>query len=462
MIDGSHSGPRGRSRRRVALLAVSLAALAASAPAEAATAEVRQTGSADGALVFASEPGDYIGGGQTRSFSSPASTFTASFDGTTFAASISSPGGGWSVTIAAPAGQPLQPGTYENATRWPFNPPGQPGLSVSGEGRGCNTLSGRFTVARAEQTEETTIFEASFVQHCEGFGPALVGQIRIGPAGADTLGPSLALPGDQTADADGPTPVSYTTAAVDLGDPAPTVACTPSSGSLFPLGTTTVACTATDAGGNQTTRSFDVRVRVRMPLSLAVSRRTIRFGQSVRVTARLTPSVETENPVVSIYARPVGGTRALVASGAVNALGDLSVVLKPRRNTTYIAEWAGDMTYSPRSRTSAVSVHVVTTSRISGHYGVAGKYRLFRLGNLVKQVGTVSPNHAGKQLKFVAQEYSRGAWRTVASARFRIRRNGSAVAYFGADRGTYRTRNVFARDTDHLGDSSPWVYFRVT
>lgn len=80
----------------------------------------------------------------------------------------------------------------------------------------------------------------------------------------------------------------------------------------------------------------------------------------------------------------------------------------------------------------------------------------------MKQVGTVSPNHAGKQLKFVAQEYSRGAWRTVASARFRIRRNGSAVAYFGADRGTYRTRNVFARHTDHLGDASPWIYFRVT
>jgi hypothetical protein len=51
-----------------------------------------------------------------------------------------------------------------------------------------------------------------------------------------------------------------------------TVSCTPASGSSFPLGTTTVNVTATDAAGNSTTRSFTVtvlgrvRVEFRSPL----------------------------------------------------------------------------------------------------------------------------------------------------------------------------------------------------
>ena len=40
--------------------------------------------------------------------------------------------------------------------------------------------------------------------------------------------------------------------ATDDVDPAPTVGCTPPSGSAFDLGTTTVTCTATDATGNST------------------------------------------------------------------------------------------------------------------------------------------------------------------------------------------------------------------
>jgi hypothetical protein len=80
----------------------------------------------------------------------------------------------------------------------------------------------------------------------------------------------------------------------------------------------------------------------------------------------------------------------------------------------------------------------------------------------VRQTGTVLPNHAGRYLKFVAQRYSAGAWRAAASGSFRIRSNGSVTAYFRGSRGTYRARNVFASDFDHLGDASPWRYFKIT
>jgi len=48
--------------------------------------------------------------------------------------------------------------------------------------------------------------------------------------------------------------------AVDNLDPFPSVTCTPSSGSLFPLGTTTVTCVATDDCTNRTTCTFTVTV----------------------------------------------------------------------------------------------------------------------------------------------------------------------------------------------------------
>ena len=55
--------------------------------------------------------------------------------------------------------------------------------------------------------------------------------------------------------------VSYTVpSATDNVDPSPSVACSPTSGSQFALGDTTVSCTATDASGNSAIASFTVTV----------------------------------------------------------------------------------------------------------------------------------------------------------------------------------------------------------
>jgi HYR domain len=78
----------------------------------------------------------------------------------------------------------------------------------------------------------------------------------------DTTPPSLVLPGDITVQA-GPNgeAVSYTATATDLVDGSVTPSCTPPSGSTFPVGTTTVTCTATDAHGNTATGSFTITVQ---------------------------------------------------------------------------------------------------------------------------------------------------------------------------------------------------------
>jgi hypothetical protein len=80
---------------------------------------------------------------------------------------------------------------------------------------------------------------------------------------ADTTAPVVTVPADITADATDPAGAraTFTASATDDRDPAPGVACTPASAAMFPIGTTTVTCTATDAAGNAGTGHFSVHVR---------------------------------------------------------------------------------------------------------------------------------------------------------------------------------------------------------
>lgn len=79
----------------------------------------------------------------------------------------------------------------------------------------------------------------------------------------DTVGPALSLPATITAEATSPAgaAVTYTATATDVVDGPITPTCSPASGATFPLGTTTVNCSATDAHSNPTGGSFTVVVR---------------------------------------------------------------------------------------------------------------------------------------------------------------------------------------------------------
>ena len=79
----------------------------------------------------------------------------------------------------------------------------------------------------------------------------------------DTTPPTMILPGPLPEDATSLAGVAITfnVSARDAVDPNPRVTCSPASGATFPIGTTTVTCTASDASGNTTTGSFTVTVR---------------------------------------------------------------------------------------------------------------------------------------------------------------------------------------------------------
>lgn len=77
---------------------------------------------------------------------------------------------------------------------------------------------------------------------------------------ADVTPPAVMCPPNISigCSADALASVTFSATATDDCDPAPVVVCTPPSGSGFPVGTTTVTCTATDASGNQSTCEFSV------------------------------------------------------------------------------------------------------------------------------------------------------------------------------------------------------------
>lgn len=132
-------------------------------------------------LYLNSETSDYIGQGIEQTITDAGTTFTATRNFDNGVKVWLQGGASWTTDFAAPGDVELVPGTYIGAIRFPFQSPTQPGLSISGEGRGCNSLTGHFTVHEVQYGPSDTVtqFAANFEQHCEGGTPALTGAIRF-------------------------------------------------------------------------------------------------------------------------------------------------------------------------------------------------------------------------------------------------------------------------------------------
>ena len=144
-------------------------------------------------VSFHGDPGDYITGGRSYSYdtSNAVIVFSRNFgNGITVSVNGAT---WWTIDSAAPNGGPFTVGTYLNAQRFPFQDPGRPGLSLSGDGRGCNGLTGQFTVHQVQFDSGgiPTVLDLSFEQHCEGGAPAAYGQVLLNAAPHATLAPQL-------------------------------------------------------------------------------------------------------------------------------------------------------------------------------------------------------------------------------------------------------------------------------
>jgi hypothetical protein len=448
------------------------------------------------AFTLDSQPGDYIGQGQSLVYTAPTATISANANGSSGVyMSVSQDSHWWNASVSPPTGQSLTPGTY-STTRFPSSTAA--GLDVSGDGRGCNTSVGSVTILEVsfDGDGNPLTFAASYEQHCESDTEALFGELRYSSgfefSAASTTPSSLTFPGQLVGTSSAPQTVtvsntgsvaltmgSATISGVNPGDFSVT-SDTCSGSSLNPAATCNLSMVFSPSGGGNRTALLEVPDgttrgareapltgtgnRLTTSLSLSSSRSVVNYKGSVTVTTHLDAYQVVANKTVRIYKTPYGGGKTLVKEAQVDGSGNLSATVTLAKNTTFVAEWAGEETYDPATSPSkVVKVRVIAKAALLDYYGSSGKYKLYHFGDSVLQKGTVVPNHAGKPLDFIAQKYIDGRWKTVATGTFTISSNGSVTALFrNGNRGKYRAKTRFDADLDHLGDSSPWRYFKIT
>jgi hypothetical protein len=168
---------------RVRLAPIVLAAVLGGFAAVTVPGVAQAITATSGSLAMASDAGDYIGQGLTYSYATAqGDRVESNSNGNTVSITVDGANGDWwFLDFAAPSSQPLTTGVYDGATRYPFNGAGEPGLDVSGNGRGCNMLTGSFVVTEVVLGPSNYLerFRAAFEQHCEGFEAAIRGEIAI-------------------------------------------------------------------------------------------------------------------------------------------------------------------------------------------------------------------------------------------------------------------------------------------
>lgn len=144
---------------------------------------------------LASEQGDYIGGGKSSQVGGQDSvklSRVSSKDFVELRLQNASNGDDWYADFAAPHAEPLAPGLYDPATRYPFQVESGAGLSLHGNGRGCNELEGKFAVEELKRGPENGLERLSitFEQRCEGGKAALRGVVNFNATGKPDSAPT--------------------------------------------------------------------------------------------------------------------------------------------------------------------------------------------------------------------------------------------------------------------------------
>jgi hypothetical protein len=179
---------RARISTAVSVFAVTVLAAGAliSVPATAAAA----SGPGD-FLTIISQPGDFVGQGQSYSYVQSTTTFRQAWGvGTDIAVDT------WTVQLGAPKGGRVQVGTYTGATSSLVG--NNPYISITGTGHGCNTSTGSFTVLAVtyDQSGFLLSLHATFQQACLGATAGLSGEVFF-------FAPPVVIPGQNVAYAGG-------------------------------------------------------------------------------------------------------------------------------------------------------------------------------------------------------------------------------------------------------------------
>ncbi len=149
---------------------------------------------------------------------------------------------------------------------------GPDGAALSFTASGSDLVDGPLTPACSPASASTFPLGATTVTCTATDAHGNTGTASFTVTVQDTTPPAVTVPADKTVEATGPdgAAVSYSASASDLVDGPLTASCSPTSGSTFPLGATTVTCSATDAHGNTGSASFTVTVQDTTPPVVSV------------------------------------------------------------------------------------------------------------------------------------------------------------------------------------------------
>jgi hypothetical protein len=384
-----------------------------------------------------SDAGDWIGGGQSYDYTPANATMSASATTGRFDMSIDSGPDWWDATLKVASGDVLTAGTtYTGATRAPFSGNGV-GLEVSGSGRGCNTLTGSFTVIEAvfrDGTGPLQRFAATFEQHCEGGTPALHGWIAwrateentpaATPSGTPPPVANLTAYPDTSSVVLGwhnPTADTFQNVVV-RGVEGTTPPASPAAGSAVYSGTAeavhvsgltpgqSYAFSVFAHGFDGTYAAARTIVLHGTDIVLTASPPTVTYGSATTLSATLVDAVTGATRAgqnVDFYLRQ-RGTRAYSWLGTftTNSAGVAATAIHPPSNYEVRVAYYGLSTFLgatygpiPVNVRPAVSATLAQTSVVHGGY--------------VALSTTVAPNHAGQTVYL--QKYYSGAWHTVLS-----------------------------------------------
>jgi fibronectin type 3 domain-containing protein len=169
----------------------------------------------------------------------------------------------------------------------------------------------------------------------------------------DMVAPVIATPADilvGTVNGSGET-VTFNPTATDGEDGPVTVLCTPLSGSFFPIGSTTVTCTASDTSGNHSQSSFTVTVNDDTLNDISPPAITVPADITVPATSPAGAAVTFTTSALDVIdgVRPTTNTPA---SGSVFPVG-----------TTVVTTTASDTKGNTTSRTFSVTVQPFIQTR---------------------------------------------------------------------------------------------------
>ena len=207
-------------------------------------------------------------------------------------------------------------------------------------------------------------------------------------------------------------------------------------------------------------------------VTIDASATTVTYPAPVTITAHV--GAASAGQTLSIYRQtPPGATRALVASGPVDANGNLTFTGKTARDALYSAVWSGDPDDEP---TVTVNVRATAYAKALGGYETSGGYRLYHYTSSCNADfagcpvfhGWAVPAQPGETFHYVMyHRVSATSWKTDGGGFTKADAHGQAVitmsyAKPGVVRLDLRVRFTLMTNTNNVGAVSPWVYFRIT